>query len=76
MIKAPLQVGAALMVPLSQLLASAFIFSGVEQTQGKGLWMSCAVLLVAEPLLRSPELLLWDRWVWVSELWETRALHT
>lgn len=59
-IKAPLQVGAALVVPLSQLIVSAFIFSGVEQIQGKGVWVSCAALLVAEPLLRSPQLLLWD----------------
>lgn len=69
-----MQVGAALVVPLSQLIVSAFIFSGVEQIQGKGMWVSCAALLVAEPLLRSPQLLLRDRWVWGSELWET--LHT
>lgn len=79
-ITAPLQVGAALTAPFSQLIVSAFNFLGVGQTQGKGLWLSCrglspghcpgsAVLKALEPLLR-------EQWVWGSELWETQDLRT
>jgi len=49
-ITAPFQAGAALAVPLSQLIVSALIFRGAEPTQGKGLWISCAPVPVAEPL--------------------------